>query len=297
MSNNPPSPLLMFDVVILIVSAGAFGGIAQFLFSLGKFYLVDNSPAALRWKHGEKALGWWLFIGAVLTDALIGIAGAFAVLFVIIEAGRFKPDGSPENQLFLFTLSVIAGYASLQLLPSITNTVAQQIEKLTGEHAQLKIQQDKSTDRVTAISRAQTALASTTTPPAERISAAQGLAALQLPNDRTVAILQGRLYRANAQHGPPAESAAQYSKAIEVLNAFLQAKASARDDDYADALYNRSCYQCLRNGPGDLEQSLEGLTEAIKIKTSLKAYASSDLDFDNIRHDPQLKPQFTKLIT
>jgi len=279
----------------LVTSAGGFGGLVQFLFSLGNFYL-DDSQTNVHWKHGKNYLGAFLFVAAVVTAVLVGIAGALAVLLVIIEASKFPKTFNTEDELFLLTISIVAGFGSRQLLPSITATFQQQLNKLAGQNAELQSQAVKSTARVTAISRAQTALASPTTPPPERVSAAQALAALQLPTDRTVALLQGRLYRANAEHGPAPDRDAQFGQAIAALTSFLQAKGATKDTDYADALYNRACYKCLRNGNQDLQQALNELRESVGINPANKALARDDQDFDNLKKDPQLGPQFTQLV-
>jgi cell fate (sporulation/competence/biofilm development) regulator YlbF (YheA/YmcA/DUF963 family) len=222
----------------------------------------------------------------MVTAVLVGIVGAFAVAFVIIEVGKFPDTLDLKNQLFLITLSVMAGFASRQLLPSLTETFEKELTRLAGRQAEFQAQRDQDTLRVNAISRANTALASATTPSAERIAAAQALAALKLPTDRTVNILQGRLYRAADQLGP----------AIESLTNFLQAKGATRDVDYADVLYNRACYECMRNADQDLQQALTDLRESVRINPANKALAKEDPDFDNFKHNRQLHQQFEQLV-
>jgi hypothetical protein len=242
----------------LVVLAGGFGGLVQFLYSLGDFYL-DDSPTGLHWRRGNNHLGTYLFGAASITAVLVGIAGALAVWFVIIAANENKfpvPLKDAKDQLYVLGLSVVAGFGSRQLLPSITATLQAQLDKLHAQDMETQSQMARDKVRVSAISRAQTALASITTPPAARTGAAQGLAALQLPTDRTVALLQGRLYAANALHGravdPAIDIDAHWAQAITALTSFLQAKGATRDTDYADALYNRACYECLRNGEENL---------------------------------------------
>lgn len=289
------STVSMFTILWLVASSGGFGGMVHFLFSLGSFYRDDNQVAA-HWKHGKHGLGAFLFAAALVIAVLVGIAGALAVLFVIIEAGKFPKSLDAENELFLITLSVVAGFGSRQILPSISETFRQQLNRLAGQHAELQAETAKAALRVSAISRANTALASPTTPPSELISAAQGLAALTLPSDRTVALLQGRLYRACADRGPAAQREARYGQAIAVLTGFLQAKGATRDIDYADALYNRACYKCLRNANQDLQQALDDLRESVGINADNKALAREDSDFDHLRQDPNLGPIFTQLL-
>lgn len=118
----------------------------------------------------------------------------------------------------------------------------------------------------------------------------------ELPRERTAAILLGRLYRREGD----------WPKAIERLSHFLDAKEQEEDpdpdynEDRAAALYNRACYYAqifaTAHANEDAENALRDLGESVKIFPGNKAVASSDRDFDPLRHDAGLEPRFQALL-
>jgi hypothetical protein len=104
------------------------------------------------------------------------------------------------------------------------------------------------------------------------------------PLDRTLVITAARLQR----------NLGDLNAAINTLRDFIERKRSAGqvDNDYADVLYNISCYHATvwrtsgRN-QDNRTRCLEALQQSIEISPTNKTDAASDVDFDGIRTDPE----------
>jgi tetratricopeptide (TPR) repeat protein len=105
------------------------------------------------------------------------------------------------------------------------------------------------------------------------------------PLDRKVNLFLGRLHRRRKD----------YDAAIEAMTFFIREKSQAgqtADKDYADLLYNRACYSCLRAaalGADDagkrIENALADLAASIAISPENAADAQDDPDFILIKTD------------
>ncbi|GAG20494.1 unnamed protein product, partial [marine sediment metagenome] len=86
----------------------------------------------------------------------------------------------------------------------------------------------------------------------------------------------------------PEEANRLFALAAEKYQAALNIK-----PDLHDALYNRACLYSLT---GRLKESLNDLKEAISHDATYRKIAREDNDFDKLRSDPTLGPEFERLV-
>jgi tetratricopeptide (TPR) repeat protein len=105
------------------------------------------------------------------------------------------------------------------------------------------------------------------------------------PTDRRSAIILARICRADKELG----------RAIAPLDRFLKAKADLQqcDKDYADALYNRACYNLLLSqSTRDAkykDQAYEDVTKSLEISPPNQVDAQSDEDFKPLWQEERFK--------
>jgi hypothetical protein len=240
------------------VIGGAFGGAADLLARIrlkdGHFQIVDESISGTQFSIYS------------LIQLVIGMCGAAAIIFVFASTTWFPREDTTQTELWLLTMSVVAGFGSRRFLPMVTKRLERQVqeleEKVDKEHKELREAERRSQIR-DAVSRALTLVApgAAATPTQLNSSLVELREILRkYPKERTVTIVTGRTLR----------KLGELSEAISVHTVFVYTKTKAHemDVDYADVLYQRSCYRCLM-WPGNQDpvlkrEGLKDLTESVR---------------------------------
>lgn len=282
-----------------IVSGGFFGGL---LYCLNRYDIQDEGSKICY--QGNLVTNKQVF-SLALINSILGIGGAFSVLLILITLDKFDfLDDSIQNQLFLFTISVVSGYGGRRFLNIVTSKLEKQIDeankisqeakeesKIAKEESKVAIEEATESLILTkAISTLDDASSDT-----DRNNAIKDLYPLLEinPTDRTLNLIAGRLLRRNKE----------YSTAIQLLTTYLDKKIKLKelDNDYADLIYNRACYRVLL--ANDVEKSsgsekliqlaLADLKESSKISPENAIDATKDSDFSSIYNNAE----FIKLTT
>lgn len=282
---------MTIDIVIAwLVVGGVVGGLADLFLHIrygdyGFAYKSTNSELG-----ASVPINIWAFIGLCVLSAFIGLSGAVGVQVILIGIQKFSDAPSVENKLLLLSVSVIAGFGARRLLPQIRDRLEEELLKTreesrdAAEDAQEAIEEARSARtqlRVLASLRADA-------PASERDSCIKFMTKeLELdPTDRTNTIILGRLQRVSGD----------LSGAVDTLTRFLEAKNARRDNDYADVLYNRACYNTLRWAedpkPALLTSVVSDLSLSFKISPANKEDAQSDEDFDPLRKNDEFRGLF-----
>jgi hypothetical protein len=273
-------PMLAFACV-----GGGFGGCADLL---ARIQLKDGRLLV----GEEKVPGWRCFGLMLLTQVIIGVCGAGAVLFIFCSTTWFKTDDTAQTRLWLLSLSVVAGYGARRFLPMVTRKMERQIEelqqKVQRDHQEIKKNEERSVAR-DIIARGLALLGPVATPtPTEMNASLVELRQLirTSPTERAAVIVAGRILR----------RLDDCMEAVIVHTDFIEAKLKARekDVDYADVLYNRACYQNLMwaREPGHdslKEKCLQDLEESVRYNPQNARAAKEDSDFSPIAADPTFK--------
>jgi hypothetical protein len=147
---------------------------------------------------------------------VIGMCGAASIIFVFASTTWFPREDTTQTELWLLTMSVVAGFGSRRFLPMVTKRLERQVqeleEKVEKEHKELRETERRSQIR-DAVSRA---------------LALVGRDAIATTTQLNATIVTGRILR----------KLDELNEAISVHTAFVYAKTKARetDLDYADVL-------------------------------------------------------------
>ena len=267
-----PLPLDPFSIIAWLTAGGALGGAAEYVRQ------IVYRDKALR--SNSDALSLWPFLVLLLFSAVVGLSGAIAIQFIFVLLQSFKADNTNTNILFLFSISVAAGFGARHILPLLTERLKQQV---TGIDQKATDAQREAMEAIDEVREAQFVIhlmhaLSPNATASERHEAIEELAprVQDDPTNRLNTILLGRLYRARKD----------YQSAINVLDNFLRHKeqqGESRDEDYAAALYNKACYYTLwwdeTNDERHKDLALESLSASIEIWPENKNDAKSDPDF------------------
>jgi tetratricopeptide (TPR) repeat protein len=264
------------ELLFWIVLGGSIGGVTAVLIRVrlvNDGLLVDELSARLR---------NLLYLAAF--SSLIGSAAALAFQWILIGVGKFQSSTQIEDIMFILATSVVAGYVARGILPMI----ASQSEKLIGrlesvdkkvEHVGKKLESvDKKVEDVEEDLRETSLLMRAVGNELESYLRSH-------PTDRRSAIILATICRAHKDLGG----------AIAILDRFLKAKADLQqfDKDYADALYNRACYNLLllesTRDAKHKDQAYEDLKKSIEISPSNKVDAQSDEDFRPLWQEDRFK--------
>lgn len=279
-----------------IASGGGLGGLLAFLTQFN----YESSRKKVAYGIHSADLSKGQFTALALIALLLGIGGALAVQFTLVSVGQYQTIRTVDSQLFLFTVSVIAGYGGRQFLQIVTDKMEEKLkEKLKVEEATETSRRAAETShraeensKETSLLIGAVATLNNNSNETKQFEIAEQIEVLENqllddPKDRRFAILLGRLYRKNKQ----------LEKGIKALTTFINHKKqdNERDRDYADALYNRACYLTLI--PKDttehennlLNKALNDLDESIKITKGNAKDAIDDADFDTIKENKLFK--------
>lgn len=280
-------PMTFSDVLFWLAVGGAMGGATDLLFHIrfGKDGFGYKSPTA------ELAsiikVTFPVFLGLTALSAFIGISGAIAIELVLIGIQKFSTEATVDNELFLLSISIIAGFGARRLLPQLRDRLEEEVIRNREETREASEDAHEAMEEAREARLQLRVLASLRpeAPASERAACIDYLTKeLQSdPTERTNAITLGRLQRASGDLG----------SAVQTLTGFLAAKGEERDKDYADALYNRACYNALlwkpTSGPEVLEKVLSDLRQSFDIAPENRDDASKDRDFDEIRKQNQFR--------
>jgi hypothetical protein len=254
------------ELLFWILLGGSIGGVTAVLIRVklvNDGLLLDELSARLR-----------NLLYLAVFSSLIGSAAALAFQSILIGVGKFRSSTQIEDIMFILATSVVAGYVAREMLPMITSQVEKLTSKLEGvdkkvEHVSKKLEGvGKKVEHVEDGLSETSLLTSAVRNELESYLKSH-------PTDRRAATILARTCRAHKDLGG----------AIAVLDVFLKAKADLQqfDKDYADALYNRACYNVLLSertrDAKYKDQAYEDLKKSIEISPPNKANAQSDEDF------------------
>ncbi len=280
-----PSTLDPFSIITWLIAGGALGGIAEYLRQIayrGKG-LVTND-------HELHAVPVILLL---LASAVIGLSGAIAIQFIFILLQSFKDENTASNIIFLFSISVAAGFGARSILPLLTKKLEKKIEgadEKATEAGQTATAAKDEAQEAWFFAKIMTALSPVATESERQWGIEELTARLQnVPTHRSYVLWLGRLYRARKD----------YQSAINVLDDFLRRKEqkNERDKDYADVLYNKACYYAVlwedttdETKKGQYKKiALDSLSTSIVISPENKIDAISDPDFKKLKELEEFK--------
>ncbi|MBZ5565954.1 MAG: hypothetical protein LAP13_26480 [Acidobacteriia bacterium] len=296
--------MLVLWILALVCVAGIVGGLID---AVARLATLGKDGAEYKAASGVP-LDLYL-----LARCLTGMGGSLAVLLALIVANRL-PDLThvPVDYLFLISVSLVAGFAGQRILPAVATRLEEQIEKSVQkrseeakEEVKREVKQDveklgEAQEHLTLMTKSYRAV---TTAMVDLNKGAQAteiendkaqLESLrrQLPRDRTLHIVLGRLHK----------RLGEYDQAIQVLSDFIKTnEADGNPSDVAAALYNRACYNSVKSAsdknPAPLrEKALEDLARSLKLWVDGKKLAPGDDDFNSLKQDPAFKDHFETLV-
>lgn len=264
------------ELLFWIVLGGSIGGVTAVLI---RVRLVNDGLLVDELSARSRNL---LYLAAF--SSLIGSAAALAFQWILIGVGKFQSSTQIEDIMFILATSVAAGYVARGILPMIASQSEKPIGRLENidkkvEHVGKKLESvDKKVEDVEEDLRETSLLMRTVGNELESYLRSH-------PTDRRSAIILATICRAHKDLGG----------AIAILDRFLKAKADLPqfDKDYADALYNRACYNLLLSestrDAKHKDQAYEDLKKSIEISPPNKVDAQSDEDFRPLWQEDRFK--------
>jgi tetratricopeptide (TPR) repeat protein len=264
------------ELLFWIVLGGSIGGVTAVLI---RVRLVNDG---LLLDELSARSGNLLYLAVF--SSLIGSAAALASQWILISVGKFQSSTQIDDIMFILATSVVAGYVARGLLPMITSQNDKLISKLESvdkrvEHVGKKFEGvDKRVEHIEDDLRETSLLMRAVGNELESSLKSH-------PADRRAAIILATICRAHKDLGG----------AIAVLDCFLKAKADLQmfDKDYADALYNRACYNLLLSestrDAKHKDQAYEDLKKSIEISPPNKVDAQSDEDLKSLWQEERFK--------
>jgi len=264
------------ELLFWIVLGGSIGGVTAVLI---RVRLVNDG---LLLDELSARSGNLLYLAVF--SSLIGSAAALASQWILIGVGKFQSSTQIDDIMFILATSVVAGYVARGMLPMITSQNDKLISKLESvdkrvEHVGKKFESvDKRVEHIEDDLRETSLLMRAVGNELESSLKSH-------PTDRRAAIISATVCRAHKDLGG----------AIAVLDRFLKAKADLQmfDKDYADALYNRACYNLLLSestrDAKHKDQAYEDLKKSIEISPPNKVDAQSDEDLKPLWQEERFK--------
>ncbi len=246
-------------VLILLATSvfGAFGGAVA--------HFINNEKKQLLHIQGtENEDVQWFVYPSLFQSACIGIAGSIAFLFFIIAVGGLTNFQNLTEQIRSIAVSVIAGFGARSLLPRMVNRLAEQVERANTNAAEAKDRAESASESAReAIEKAKQAqisaednlrkteeklelihlnskLGEAAHPdmPSDIWRSTLNRAMVFIAEDRASAVTWINVARVQRWHN-------QLDEAIKTLDDLIKIIESGKfekDDNYARAYYNRSCY-------------------------------------------------------
>lgn len=302
---NMKMSLLHF--VFLIVASGALGGLVSAIIFKDQHHIW----AVYNHKHHERNLYHWAKIlcmdfGFFLGRIIMGIGGAFGIIFIGFWSKSLSNSVCVENQILLMGLCVVAGTFSHRILPRLADQIEARIgaaenkmKLIEGKATELeqKTEEGVSTvaDLISAITFGRSALHEGFNP--DRKEAISRLEKLRIdfPKDRSLNLMIGRLYRRENKYDDAIISLSNYAKLL-APDVQKSSKPEGVVVDCADAYYNMACYHALKavDNQGSEKQRLQKeAIEILKMSVSLlpanKECAAADPDFDSLKGNEEFE--------
>lgn len=270
-----------------IALGGFLGGVVSYFTTLN---IKGNE--ILSYNGMEKLIGKILFI-ALIINGIIGVAGSFAIIGFLDWIDKLSSKGGEIELIPLFGISIIAGFASRSILPSLADKLDKDlISKVEKNETNIKevdkkIQIDKKITENIEIAKE---LLSNNIRFVEG-DVKQAIKRLEDnlindPTNRLSLIWLGRLYE---------EKLNDAKSAIDETNKYLVKfkKCLTGDkflnEDYAAGLYNLACYEAVYAKQNEnnneilneyLERSKKHLIEALSFDIEIKKDIKSDINYD-----------------
>lgn len=193
-------------VLLLILPAGAFGGVAELLRH------VHYAPNSLTLYGLNIRLFSTSFFAMLVASAFVGAAGALGVHFVFILLKSFSAQDTVENLLLIASISVAAGFGARTVLPGLVSRLQRQIEqgdqRLEREiqdtanefDARIRDATGRAAEMSEFLSKITTAAVVTDAPPSARQWAIDRLTTVideSSPTHRSYNLILGRLHKLN----------------------------------------------------------------------------------------------------
>jgi tetratricopeptide (TPR) repeat protein len=200
----------------------------------------------------------------ILGDMLIGAGACLAAFGIALQTKLLEVPNGLVDAFWLIKLacvSVITGFAGIKLLSGISSRLVRDMEGVKESVESLGREQES---MWTAI-RGDSLRENGRYDEAER----EYRKALKLDPDNDVAAIGlAKTFRWSGR----------IEQAIQQLTEFIDRKPTA-----SRAIYNRACYEALRNRS---REAIADLTRAIQLDPYYRQYAQKDEDLDNLRSDP-----------
>jgi hypothetical protein len=266
----------LFAILVLILFWGAIGG---FISGFARIELINREAI----EEEIRSISFWI---TLFVKVLLGVGGAVSMLLVLTWMSKFNKDDTVENKVFLISLSMVSGFIGHRLLPRIAARLEEHIaSEVKKETAPIEKKMDLISAYQSTINRAAGVLAGIKHP-LDCEMAIKSLLSLKdkFATDRVIYVtFLGRLYKALKR----------YDDAIGILTEFIknkQSKGEASDIDYADAHYNRACYQALKWQTAGKDEKIKlqhQIADDLRLSCSIfpdnRTAAHSDRDFDAVR--------------
>jgi tetratricopeptide (TPR) repeat protein len=241
----------------------------------------------------------------LISSTFIGIVGGNAVLFVLVALRSFpnvqglEGTPSPENFFYLWSISIIAGFAARRMLKGLADQLLDRVrsemkaraeeqneefQKQLGEERAARETADKKADlrsrAFEAMDEANPQLRQNIIARIERFLEANG-------PDRELMLPLGRLLKLEGR----------YQHGIEWMTRLIDHARNLKGAEklYGDALYNRACYKALEFGNSPSEElrksALHDLEMSIRIDPDNEKFAIGEEaeDFKAIKDDAEFR--------
>jgi hypothetical protein len=301
--------MTFYEQTWLIVIGGALGGLSELLTELRFGSPHNDAPDIARagvFLYRECTLNLIDLFFLVLQSIPIGICGAIAIEFALILLGSIKTGESPQDLLFVLSMSAASGFGARRLLPRLTSQLESKVIdieqvnkqqndelenqkiKLIEQKKELEVTKDEA-DESLLFQRVRDAQEANALPSTRITCISELINCLsRIPDARRYAFRLGHLYKVDGR----------FIEAFKAMESFLDriAKNPERIVDIADANYNKSCYATLLWERGRLEYkdiALASLLECFKNPIN-KEDAKIEKDLEYLRTNAEA--EFKRMI-
>lgn len=272
--------LSYFEVLVIIILFGGFGGLASSIFD----NFDDQSGQKSKEHDCKKCNNSYFF-----RRFIIGSAGAFCLAFIGFCLNQIEIISSTKNLLFLSCFSVASGVVSFTILPQLRRKLGEKLlnEKMDQINAKAENAVSTSAENMEytkIMFEAQAAIQ--TKIKIDMDTAIDNLKKIRdkFKRDRVLNIYLGRLFRFNGNLNDAIMTLRNF---IEEIDKNPSQFSKAHDSiDKGDAYYNIACYHALKAEPLDksperdrlINEAYEAFKYSIDLSKSNLEYAKTDKD-------------------